>query len=459
MKLRHYFPTLAALALVSATAQADDELPAVRPAEQIPIIKLPVEPTKNVVQYNAVAVRETPWHVSYVKAPESWAKNPAARGKGVKVAILDTGVQADHPGLGGAVKGLYNAITKQPNTATDGHGHGTHCAGIVHSIAPEADIYAVKVLGDDGSGAVDVIAHGIDYATNVLKVDVISMSLGGPTPDSYMPPAISNAIKSGVVVVCAAGNDGGPNDTEGYPGRYAESVSVAACDKNGKLASFSSWGPNVFTVDPGVDILSTLPGSKEGLMSGTSMATPCEAGKVASWIASNAIPKTADRRDLYRAAAKAASPFPARNNARGYGLYTLDKITGAAVQPPPVPPTPAPGGSVTLTLADLTADAQARLKAAGITSLSLTVGTGPAAAPPAQAPTPQPIPVQTIPPATEVRNPIPGRWQPPAPAWYPPLPQQVPLTMPGGCPGGVCPVPATQPGGWVPGQVIRRVLR
>lgn len=445
-KLRHYFRPLAALALVAATAPAQD-LPKVKPDAPADKIKFPLEKPRNVVKFDATGVRDVPWHVTAVKAPEAWAKNPAAKGRGIVVAILDTGVQANHPGLDGKVIGTYSAITKKVGDAADGHGHGTHCAGIVHSIAPEASIFAIKVLSDDGSGSVDDIAHGIDYAVTVVKADVISMSLGGPSPDPFQPAAIKRAVAAGVVVVCAAGNDGGPNDTEGYPGRYPDSISVAASDKNGRLASFSSWGPNVFTVDPGVDILSTLPGNNEGLMSGTSMATPCEAGKVASWIASNGVPKDANRRDAYRKAALSAMPFPERANARGYGLYTLDKVTGTSGgMPPEKPKRPF---VVTITFADLSPAKQAELQAGGVTTFRLEVGH--AAKPATAEPAPPPIPVQAVP--------VPGQWQPPAQPWYPATPQPVPQYMPGPCPGGVCPVPQPSAGGWVPGQVIRRVFR
>lgn len=445
-KLRHYFPTVAALALVATTAAGQD-LPAVKPPDKADKIKFPLEKPRNVVKFDATGIRDVPWHVQAVKAPEAWAKNPAAKGKGIVVAILDTGVQKDHPGLDGKVIGTYSAITKKVGDAADGHGHGTHCAGIVHSIAPEASLFAIKVLSDDGSGSVDDIAHGIDYAVNVVKADVISLSLGGPSPDPFQPAAIKRAVAAGVVVVCAAGNDGGPADTEGYPGRYADSISVAASDRNGRLANFSSWGPNVFTVDPGVDILSTLPVNNEGLMSGTSMATPCEAGKVASWIASNAIPKDANRRDAYRKAALGAMPFPERTNARGYGLYTLDKVTGTAA-PAPKPPAPGKPVAVTITFADLSPAKQAELQAGGVTTFRLEVGH--AVKPTTTEPAPPPIPVQAVP--------VPGQWQPPAQPWYPPQPQPVPQYMPGPCPGGVCPVPQSS-GGWVPGQVIRRVFR
>ena len=382
-----YLLTAAALALASGVFAADP-LPVVKPTPPPPEIHLPPEKPVNVSEWNAQKARDVPYHVSLVKAPEAWAKNPAARGKGLRIAVVDTGGQANHPGLNGCVKGGYNAITKREGTdaSDDDNGHGTHCLGIVHSIVPDADLYVVKAMDAGGSGRVDVLAHGIEYAATTFKADVISCSFGGAGNDHFLPAAVATATRLGAVVVCAAGNDGGGpgNDTEGYPALDPDAVAVAACDSNRKLAGFSSWGPTVFTVDPGVNVTSTLPGSKVGEMSGTSMATPCEAGKVASWVGSNAVPRDASRKATYVAAVLKASPFAERNNARGYGLYQLDAVTGAVAAPKPTPgPTPAPGEKVYAV--DL-----AKLKADGYTSVRIDLG-GTAA------PSGQPIPVASFP--------------------------------------------------------------
>jgi major intracellular serine protease len=421
---------LAALALSGSLLAADP--PAVAPAEKpLEVVLPPGEVPEMVQKYDkdAMRARDVPYHVALVKAPEAWAKNALAKGKGVRVGIVDTGCQVDHPGFDGCVKGAYNAISKKAglDQVADGNGHGTHCAGIVHAILPEAELFIGKGLSDKGSGTTENLAHAIDYLVTEFKCDVVSCSFGGNQQDTFLPAAIRRANDAGCIVVCAAGNDGGPNDTEGYPGRYADSISVGACDSNRQLAAFSSWGPNVFTCDPGVSVWSLLPGTKEGPMSGTSMATPVEAGKVGSWINSNGVPKDKERRDKYRKAALAAMPFKERNNARGYGLYQLDKVTGEA-RVPPAPPTtpPAPGEKVyTLDLA--------KLKADGYTGVRIDFG---------GTTTAQPIPVMTIPGVKSVDG---GNAPPPAPVvptyhGYNPVPTYAPppvvyqqMCPPGGC--------------------------
>jgi subtilisin family serine protease len=450
MKLRHYFPSLAALAFagVAFAQQPDVAGPVV---EKIPEVRLPVEVPVKVGKYDSVrAANAFNWHVVQSKGPEAWAKNPRAKGKGVRVAVLDTGAQADHPALKASIKATYNAIDKTRDV-TDRNNHGTHCADTVRQIAPEVELVIVKVLGDNGSGRVDQIAHGIDWAVTEGKADVLSLSLGGPTPDRWQQEAIDRALRAGVIVIAAAGNSGGPRDTEGWPGRFPGVVSVAAADRNNRLAAFSSHGPNVFTVKYGVDIRAALPGNQEGEMSGTSMATPSEAGCAAAWVACNPQIPRAERPAAFRKAVLEVSPFAERNNARGHGMYTLDRLIPAPTEPP-APPAPGKPVAVTITLDDLTPAKREELRQGGVTKFRLEVGHDKLAE------VPQPISVTGD-------KPLPVA---PAPVAVPPpqpVPQFAPQYMPGPCPGGVCPVPAPtyyRPAPaptWTPGTVIRRVFR
>lgn len=451
-KLKHYFPALLVLALATQ-AFAQDHSPKVKPDDPPPpIVRLPVETPVNVQKYdpNKVRTRAVAWNLAMLKVPEAHALNPAARGKGVRGAILDTGGQKDHPAYKNAIVGTYNAFDKSTDV-TDKNGHGTWCVYAVHSIIPDAELIIIKVMNDKGEGPTDVIAHGIDAAVNLFKCDFVSLSLGSPAADPHMRPAIQRATDAGCVVIAAAGNRDPQNTSENYPARYPESVSVAACDKNARLASFSLPGPNVFTCDPGVLVPGAWIDSQEADMSGTSMATPQEAGKCGSWIASNKVPKDKDRAAAFRRAVMAASTIKVRDDRYGYGLYTLDKITGTEVVPPPKPKRPF---TVVIGLDDLAPAKKAELASAGIEKFRLEVGHGDRSSdPPAQS-----IPVQSIPSPLLLApqlppQPVPGYWQPPATPWYPPIPSPLPQYMP--APARSCPPQGCRQPLWQPGQVIQ----
>lgn len=382
---------------------ADADLP--------PVFSLPPD---EVVHPGSLAEAKADRAIDYgpklTKAVDAWAKNKKAKGAGVKIAVLDTGCDVKHKWLAANIKGTYNAITKTRDV-TDRQGHGTHCAGIILEALPDADIYVVKVLGDNGSGSVVDIAHGVDYAVQTWGVDVISMSLGGPGRDTYLPPVFSRANDAGVLLSVAAGNEGPGDPSVGYPGGYAPpSLTVAACNEKGEICNFSSRGSAVICNTPGFMILSSLPGDRQGRMSGTSMATPLHAALAGMWVATNPDVAKKDRPAKYREALRLACSHPnTRNNAEGYGLPDATKLVPAdSPVTPPTPPLPGPVGSINLASSDLTPDAVARLKSAGITGFSLTLEFG-------NIPTP-----------------------PPAPQPMPPAPVQ-PAPVVGGCPGGVCP--------------------
>ncbi|WP_096155439.1 MULTISPECIES: S8 family peptidase [Bacillus] len=245
------------------------------------------------VKYEAVS-QTVPYGVTHIKADV--AHSQGITGNGVKVAILDTGIDASHPDLN--VAGGASFVSGEPNALTDGNGHGTHVAGTVAAlnnnvgvlgIAYDVDLYAVKVLGSDGSGTLAGIAQGIEWSI-ANGMDVINMSLGGSTGSSTLKQASDNAYNSGIVVVAAAGNSGnffGLINTIGYPARYDSVIAVGAVDANNNRASFSSVGNELEVMAPGVNILSTLPGNSYGSLNGTSMASPHVAGAAALMLAKN----------------------------------------------------------------------------------------------------------------------------------------------------------------------------
>ena len=175
----------------------------------------------------------------------------------------------------------------------DYNGHGTHVAGTiaandqnggVSGVAPEANLLIVKVLGgEDGSGQYEWIINGMNYAVE-QKADIISMSLGGPADVPELKEAVENAVKSGVLVVCAAGNEGDGNDrTEeySYPAAYNEVIAVGSVSLTRESSEFSNANKEIDLVAPGEEILSTLPDRQYGKLSGTSMATPHVSGALA----------------------------------------------------------------------------------------------------------------------------------------------------------------------------------
>lgn len=292
----------------------------------------------------AQVAERTDWGVKLLGAPAAWT---TTRGKGVRVAVLDTGIDATHPDLRDGIAAVKD-FTASHSGPADVQGHGTHCAGVIGArangfgvvgIAPEASILAGKVLGDDGSGGTAGIAQGIDWAAG-QGADVISMSLGGPADTGDIHAAVTRAVAKGVIVVAAAGNDG-PKGAVGYPGGLPDCVCVAAVDQGKAVAPFSSRGANVFVAAPGVNVLSTYPGSRLATMSGTSMATPHVAGLAALWCAANPAVAKAARPAAFKAALRAASadlPPPGRDAQSGFGFPSaVALVTKPKADEPPAP--------------------------------------------------------------------------------------------------------------------------
>ncbi len=224
-----------------------------------------------------------PWGVDRIDGELAWA---SATGAGVKVAVVDTGIDLTHPDLSANIKGGYNAINPS-KSAKDDNGHGTHVAGTIAAsnngigvigVAPQAELYAVKVLDRRGSGWVSDIIEGLDWAV-ANDIDVINMSLGLSSNVSAFADAIARVDAAGIVQVGAAGNDsGGP---VGYPAAYPQVIAVSAVDSADGLAYFSSVGPEVDLAAPGVAITSTYKGGAYRDFNGTSMASPHVAGSAA----------------------------------------------------------------------------------------------------------------------------------------------------------------------------------
>lgn len=212
-------------------------------------------------------------------------------GSGVRVAVLDTGIDYNHPDLKDVYAGGINFYNDNDDPMDD-NGHGTHCSGIIaatgskkgiYGTAPGVSLYGVKVLNRWGYGYTSDIVEGLYWAKN-NSMQVASMSLGTWYDSQAMHDAVTNATENGVLVVAAAGNSGsvsGVGETMGYPAKYDGVLAVAAVNKHNRRATWSSTGFNIGVSAPGVKIRSTVPGAGYATYSGTSMATPHVAGVAA----------------------------------------------------------------------------------------------------------------------------------------------------------------------------------
>ncbi len=269
---------------------------------------------------------EIPWGVARVGAPLAWAKS---EGEGAAVAVIDTGIDDSLPDLSGQVAGGVNIVDPQhPDNWKDDEGHGTHVSGTIAAkrdgegvvgVAPKAKLYAVKVLDKNGNGNYDDVIAGIQWVID-HHIKIANMSLGADQGSDALHAAVQAALKAGVTIVAAAGNSGGP---VGYPGAYPETIAVGASDSSDQPAVFSSRGPQVDYIAPGVDILSDKMGGGVVKMSGTSMATPHVTGLAALAFAEGARTPQALRAALTRAAHPIAGLSP---DLEGQGMILAGDI-------------------------------------------------------------------------------------------------------------------------------------
>ncbi len=230
----------------------------------------------------SIQAETLPWGIDIVEADQVWG---TYTGAGINVAVLDTGIDMDHPDLAVNIKGGINIISTR-KTFDDDNGHGTHVSGTIAAVsndigvvgvAPEANLYGVKVLNRRGSGYTSDIIAGIEWSVD-NNMDIISMSLSSAYYNEALEVAINYAYNNGVIIVAASGNE---STSVSYPAAYDNVIGVSAIDQNYDLAYFSNFGPEIDVTAPGVGIISTYYKGGYAIMDGTSMATPHVTGVIA----------------------------------------------------------------------------------------------------------------------------------------------------------------------------------
>ena len=269
------------------------------------------------------------------------------KGAEVQVAIIDTGIDYTHIDLDANYAGGYNFVNGNDDPMDD-HGHGTHVAGIIAAedngngvvgVAPDAELYALKVLNEDGEGYVSDVILAIQWATDPDgdgsaddRLDIINMSLGADVGNIILKWACNLAYRDGLLLVAAAGNGGAVI----YPAAYSSVIAVSATDSNDELASFSSTGTQVELAAPGVSIYSTYIGGYT-TMSGTSMASPHVAGTAALVWKANPTWSNDDVRTQLQESAEDLGAV-GWDSKYGYGLVNAAEAAGLSGGIPDPPP-------------------------------------------------------------------------------------------------------------------------
>ncbi|MEU2235410.1 type VII secretion-associated serine protease mycosin [Streptomyces vietnamensis] len=316
-----------------------------------------------------------PWPLQRVLLDELWQDT---KGKGVRVAVIDTGVDDVNQQLSPAVDAKSGKDYLKPDKnnpsygddkrgKTDGTvdevGHGTKVAGIIAArprkgtgfvgLAPEATIIPIRQNDEKNSGKSDTMAQAIDYAVlKGAKVINISQDTTQPmSPDSPMARSVARAIEKDVVIVASAGNDGMDGKSKKtYPAAFPGVLAVASSDRNNERAAFSQSGPMVGVAAPGVDIVSTVPGGGQCVDNGTSFSAPYVAGVAALLRAK--YPEWSAAQIVTRIEQTAVRSINGRDDHVGWGV--VDPVRALADQPgtpasspvpdpgPPKPPAPEP---------------------------------------------------------------------------------------------------------------------
>lgn len=264
-------------------------------------------------------------------------------GKGVKVAVLDTGIDTEHPDLKVAGGVCTAAVCASKVPYDDNFGHGTHVAGIIAAqkndsgiigIAPNVQLYAIKAMNNRGSGSTAQITKGVEWAIQ-NKIDILNLSISISVNDRPLELMLQEAYKQGMIIISAAGNEGGSGqmDTMTYPAKYSSVIAVGAVNNDFSREENSSIGPSMEFAAPGTEIFSTYPKELDEWdnkidgyrnLTGTSMAAPHVAGVFAIYKEQYPGLTNVKLREMAQATAKDLGT-PGRDNVYGFGAIQYEK--------------------------------------------------------------------------------------------------------------------------------------
>ncbi|MFG2771148.1 type VII secretion-associated serine protease mycosin [Streptomyces sp. NPDC048350] len=306
-----------------------------------------------------------PWSLQRVLLDELWQDT---KGKGIRVAVIDTGVDDVNPQLKTAVdakagKDYLKPDKKNPGPGdeqrgrTDGTvdevGHGTKVAGIIAArprsgtgfvgLAPEATIIPIRQNDEKNSGKSDTMAQAIDHAVakGAHVINISQDTTQALSQDSAMGKAVARALAQDVVVVASAGNDGMDGKLKNtYPAAFPGVLAVASSDRNNERAEFSQSGTFVGVAAPGVDMVSTVPGGGQCVDNGTSFSAPYVSGVAALLRAKH--PQWSPAQIVARIEQTAVRSVNGRDNHVGWGVVDPVRALSDAPEPAPTEPTPDP---------------------------------------------------------------------------------------------------------------------
>ncbi|MGW1636853.1 type VII secretion-associated serine protease mycosin [Streptomyces lavendulae] len=323
-------------------------------------------------------IADRPWALQRLMLDALWART---RGKGVRVAVIDTGVDRANPQLSGALDpgaGRDFLDPKGGDGTNDTVGHGTKVAGLIAArpqegtgfvgLAPEATVIPIRQNDGQGNGNTATLAQAIDHAVaKGAQVINISQDTDAPlTPDSDLGRAVQRALDAKAVVVASAGNDGLTGQKRRtYPAAFPGVLAVASSDRNNERAAFSQPGDFIGVAAPGVDVVSTVPGFGQCIDNGTSFSAPYVAGVAALLRAEH--PQWTPQEVVWQIQNTAERAVNGRDDYVGWGVVdpvravTQDRETPRAPVPDPGPPPAAAPRAAGLVLSETAQEREERI--------------------------------------------------------------------------------------------------